>query len=82
MMFHGIMTKPSVVAPTTDVLSGDDDDAKTVVKSLLSDLGWPTSSQLYLGGVASAVGPEHYAPLFFAALQVLGTPTSNINLVR
>jgi len=81
-MYHGIMTDPSQVAATTIYVSGDDDDAKTVVKSLLSDLGWPESSQLDLGGVATAVGPEHYIPLFFASLEVLGTPTFNINVVR
>jgi len=81
-MFHGIMTDPSVVGATTVFVSGDDEDAKSVVKSLLSDLGWPEASQLDLGGVETAVGPEHYTPLFFVSLQRLGTPTFNINVVR
>jgi len=81
-MFHGVMTNPTALAPTTIYISGDDEDAKTVVKSLLTDLGWPKASQLDLGGIATAVGPEHYTPLFFATLQVLGSPMFSINVVR
>lgn len=81
-MFHGVMTDPTAIGATTVYVSGDDEGAKTVVKSLLTDLGWPETSQLDLGGIATAVGPEHYIPLFFATLQVVGTPMFNINAVR
>ncbi|MGD8166479.1 hypothetical protein ACEXOS_018630 [Herbiconiux sp. P16] len=81
-MYHGVMTDPTAIGPTTVFISGDDPQAKSVVKSLLSDLGWPAASQLDLGGIATAVGPEHYTPLFFAALQAVGTPTFNVNVVR
>ena len=81
-MFHGVMTDPTAIGVTTVFLSGDDADAKITVKSLLSDLGWPESSQLDLGGIATAVGPEHYIPLFFASLAVVGTPMYNINVIH
>ena len=81
-MFHGVMTDPNAIDPTTAFISGDDEDAKVVVKGLLSDLGWPEASQLDLGGIATAVGPEHYIPLFFATYKVLGTPYFNINAVK
>lgn len=81
-MFHGVMTDPAALGATTVFISGDDEGAKAVVKSLLTDLGWPETSQLDLGSIATAVGPEHYTPLFFMTLQVVGTPTFNINVVR
>ncbi len=82
-MYHGVMTDPSSAAGLTTVyLSGDDEDAKTVVKSLLTELGWPAASQFDLGGVETAVGPEHYIPLFFATLKVVGKPNFNINVVH
>ena len=80
-MFHGVMTDPTAIGATTVYVSGDDEGAKTVVKSLLTDLGWPEASQLDLGGIATAVGPEHYIPLFFATLQAVGKPMFNISVV-
>jgi predicted dinucleotide-binding enzyme len=81
-MYHGVMTDPTALGATTVYVSGDNEDAKAVVKSLLTDLGWPEASQLDLGGIETAVGPEHYTPLFFMTLQVVGTPVFNINVVR
>jgi 8-hydroxy-5-deazaflavin:NADPH oxidoreductase len=81
-MFHGVMTDPNALDATTVFVSGDDTNAKTVVKSLLIDLGWPETSQLDLGGIETAVGPEHYIPLFFRTLHVVAAPMFNINVVR
>ncbi|GAA2230485.1 NAD(P)-binding domain-containing protein [Promicromonospora sukumoe] len=81
-MYHGVMTDPTALGATTVYVSGNDDDAKNVVKSLLSDLGWPEASQFDLGGIETAVGPEHYIPLFFMTLQAVGAPVFNINVVR
>lgn len=81
-MYHGVMTDPTALGATTVYLSGDDEEAKTVVKSLLTDMGWPEANQLDLRGIETAVGPEHYIPLFFVTLRVVGTPVFNINVVR
>ncbi|MEJ1229394.1 MAG: hypothetical protein WDM88_00305 [Galbitalea sp.] len=59
------MTNPAVIAPTTVFLSGDDEGAKRLVGGLLEDLGWGRDSQLDLGDISTARGPEHYFLLFF-----------------
>ena len=77
-----VIADPSTLAaPTTLFLSGDDADAKEVVSSLLTDLGWPRESLLDLGGILNAYGQEHYIALFGAVLQKLGTPYFNIAIV-
>jgi predicted dinucleotide-binding enzyme len=77
-----VMTNPSVIGPSTVFLSGNDDDAKTIVSGLLVDLGWPVDAQLDLGDVATARGPEAYFLLFFATLIKLGSPVFNIAVTR
>jgi 8-hydroxy-5-deazaflavin:NADPH oxidoreductase len=78
-----VVADPSTLtAPTTLFLSGDDDAAKEVVSSLLTDLGWPRESLFDLGGIVNAYGQEHYISLFGAMLQKLGTPYFNIAIVQ
>ena len=78
-----VVADPSTLtAPTTLFLSGDDADAKEVVSSLLTDLGWPRESLFDLGGIVNAYGQEHYIALFGAMLQKLGTPYFNIAIVQ
>lgn len=82
-MNHTIMVDPlASVAAATVFLSGDDAAAKTVVTALLSDLGWPTDSILDLGGVDTALATENAAPLFFATVMALHSPTFNIHISR
>jgi 8-hydroxy-5-deazaflavin:NADPH oxidoreductase len=81
-MNTSVMTNPSVIAPTTVFLSGNDPEAKRLVGALLEDLGWPKNGQLDLGDVSTARGPEHYFLLFFPTLQALKTPVFNIAVTR
>lgn len=82
-MNTSVMTNPAATpAPTTVFVSGDDDTAKNVVRTLLGDLGWAKDSILDLGGIATAVGPEHYGLLFFGIVTALQNPTFNIAVVR
>jgi predicted dinucleotide-binding enzyme len=68
-----LMVAPdSVDGPSTLFLSGDDTDAKRTVRALLNDLGWPESSLLDLGGIATARGQEHYSLLFIGIAGALG----------
>jgi predicted dinucleotide-binding enzyme len=62
----------SVAGPSTLFLSGDDTEAKGTVRALLNDLGWPESSLLDLGGIATARGQEHYSLLFIGIAGALG----------
>ncbi|OII63312.1 oxidoreductase [Streptomyces sp. CC53] len=67
--------------PSTVFLSGDDAEAKEATGRLLTDLGWPPSSQLDIGGIATARGQEHFALLFMGIANGLGTHVFNINVV-
>jgi predicted dinucleotide-binding enzyme len=77
MTSPGTLTGPSVV-----FLSGNDVEAKRTVGELLSALGWPKQSQLDLGDIATARGPEHLVPLLLALFSSLGTTHLNLNVVR
>lgn len=58
MLFTVMVDPHSMSTPPTAFLSGDDDDAKAVVSSLLGALGWPPEWIMDLGASASARGPE------------------------
>lgn len=78
-----IMVDPlSSVSQATVFVSGDDARAKTLVKALLKDLGWPEHSILDLGGIETALATEHAAPLFFATVMALKSPTFNLSVSR
>ncbi|GKQ36571.1 NADPH-dependent F420 reductase [Streptomyces sp. A012304] len=67
--------------PSTVFLSGDDAEAKRTTGRLLTDLGWPPSSQLDIGGITTARGQEHFALLFMGIAGGLGDHTFNIKVV-
>ncbi|MFF6915409.1 NAD(P)-binding domain-containing protein [Streptomyces sp. NPDC012466] len=76
------MTAPDLLAgPTTVFLSGDDPQAKETTGRLLTDLGWPPSSHLDIGGISTARGQEHFALLFMGIANGLGSHTFNIRVV-
>ncbi|MFD5162227.1 NADPH-dependent F420 reductase [Streptomyces hawaiiensis] len=76
------MTAPdSLAGPTTVFLSGDDPQAKRTTGRLLTDLGWPSSSQLDIGGITTARGQEHFALLFMGIAHGLDSHTFNIRVV-
>jgi 8-hydroxy-5-deazaflavin:NADPH oxidoreductase len=58
MLFPVMVDPRSLKTPPTAFLSGDDEEAKGVVRQLLGDLGWPEDWIEDLGGIASARGPE------------------------
>jgi hypothetical protein len=69
-------------APTNVFLSGDQDDAKALVASLLTDLGWTPESQIDLGGISTAKAAEHYFLLFAALMGSLRSPAFNLAIIR
>ncbi len=76
------MTAPgSLEGPSTVFLSGNDAAAKRTAGRLLTDLGWPPSSQLDIGGITTARGQEHFALLFMGIAGGLGSHTFNIKVV-
>lgn len=78
-----IGVRPSLLSSPTNVfLSGEQDDAKSVVSSLLNDLGWTPDAQIDLGGIATAKAAEHYFLLFAALMGSLRSPAFNIAIIR
>ncbi|MFF8830878.1 NADPH-dependent F420 reductase [Streptomyces sp. NPDC015131] len=81
-MDASVMTAPDTLdGPSTVFLSGDDAEAKRTTARLLTDLGWPASSQLDIGGITTARGQEHFALLFMGIAGGLGGHTFNIRVV-
>ncbi|MFG2273812.1 oxidoreductase [Streptomyces sp. WAC 01325] len=77
-----VMIAPdSLDGPSTVFLSGDDAEAKRITGRLLTDLGWPESSQLDIGGITTARGQEHFALLFMGIANGLGAHAFNIKVV-
>ncbi|MEU6305781.1 NADPH-dependent F420 reductase [Streptomyces chartreusis] len=77
-----VMIAPdSLDGPSTVFLSGDDPEAKRITGRLLTDLGWPQSSQLDIGGITTARGQEHFALLFMGIANGLGAHAFNIKVV-
>lgn len=82
-MNHAVMVDPLVSLPQATVfVSGDDRAAKSAVTGLLGDLGWPAEAVLDLGDIDTALATEHVAPLFFATVMALRTPTFNITIAQ
>ena len=58
-MLHTVMTAPAALAqPPTAFLSGQDSQAKLVVRGLLADLGWRQEWITDLGGIETARAAE------------------------
>ncbi|MFD0418151.1 NADPH-dependent F420 reductase [Streptomyces sp. NPDC127108] len=77
-----VMTSPdSLEGPSTVFLSGNDPAAKTQTATLLTDLGWPSSSHLDLGPIETARGQEHFAHLFMGIAASQGTYGFNVRVV-
>jgi 8-hydroxy-5-deazaflavin:NADPH oxidoreductase len=63
-MIFTVMTNPGGLrAAPTAFVSGDDPEAKAVVRSLLGDLGWPQQWIADLGDITTARGPEAFVLL-------------------
>ncbi|MFJ9417326.1 NADPH-dependent F420 reductase [Streptomyces sp. NPDC101227] len=81
-MDSAVMSAPDGLGgPSTVFLSEDDAEAKRTTSRLLIDRGWPSSSQLDIGGITTARGQEHFALLFIGIANGLGSHMFNINVV-
>jgi 8-hydroxy-5-deazaflavin:NADPH oxidoreductase len=64
----------------TVFVSGNDAEARGSVKELLRELGW--TDILDLGDVSTARGAEMVLPIWVSIMGALGSPRSNIKIVR
>lgn len=80
--YIGLIAKPEGYADAGMLfISGDDPDAKAVVRGLFRDLGWTDEQLLELGGIDTARAAEHYFLLFMSLLRVSGGPRFNVRIV-
>jgi 8-hydroxy-5-deazaflavin:NADPH oxidoreductase len=78
-----VMTNPAGVPGQHNLfISGNDDEAKTAVKGLLGDFGWPQHAIIDLGDITGARGQEMYLPLWLRLMGTLGRPEFNIAVVH
>jgi 8-hydroxy-5-deazaflavin:NADPH oxidoreductase len=78
-----VMVDPSRVPGEHNVfVSGEDGDAKATVTDLLVSFGWPASSIVDLGGIATARASEFYILMWVQLYSALGTPDFNIQVHR
>ena len=81
-MGSALMVEPRrLPEPTSVFLSGDDAEAKDVVKGLLESFGWRAEEILDLGGIATARGPEMWLPLWLRIMGATGTGNFNLKIV-
>jgi predicted dinucleotide-binding enzyme len=80
-MSADVMVEPSLVPGShTVLLGGEDAEAKTQVKAMLQDFGWPAEDILDLGSIAAARGMEAYVTLWLRFWGATGTRVLNIKL--
>lgn len=78
-VYMAVMVDPARVPGDHNLfLSGNDAQAKQVVRELLQQFGWPAERLLDLGGLETARGVEMYSGLFFSLHGRLGTFDFNI----
>ncbi|MGN8000828.1 NADPH-dependent F420 reductase [Sphingomonas sp. 22176] len=82
-MLAPVMSNPSMLngAPTV-YLSGNDLDAKSVVRSLLHALGWRNAQMLDLGGITTARGVEAVMLLVTDVMKASGFAPFAVSTVR
>lgn len=77
-----IMVNPSLLPEDHHVfLSGDDADAKGVVKDLLQSIGWKAPNILDLGDITTARGAEQLVPIWIRIWTAFKNPAFNFKVV-
>jgi 8-hydroxy-5-deazaflavin:NADPH oxidoreductase len=78
-----VMTNPAGVPGHHNLfISGNDAEAKTTVKGILGDFGWPQHTIIDLGDITGARGQEMYLPLWLRLMGTLGRPDFNIAVLH
>jgi predicted dinucleotide-binding enzyme len=78
-----VMVDPARVPGSHDVfVAGDDQSAKSAVKSLLGEFGWRDQQIIDLGGIRAARGTEMYLPLWLSLWGAVGSGDFNIAVAR
>ena len=76
-----VMVAPELVpGDHTMFVCGNDDVAKTQVRALLEEFGWPSEAILDLGDISAARGMEMYLPLWLRLWGATGTAVLNVGV--
>ncbi len=76
-----VMVEPELVPGNhTMFVCGNDDVAKTQVRALLGEFGWPSQAILDLGDITAARGMEMYLPLWLRIYGAKGTAVLNVEV--
>jgi 8-hydroxy-5-deazaflavin:NADPH oxidoreductase len=83
-MWCGLMVNPAMIgnADHTTFISGNDADAKTIVKDILKSFGWFEKNILDLGDITTARGTEMYLPLWLRIWGATQNGAFNIKIVN
>lgn len=63
-------------------ICGNDSEAKTQTRLMLSGFGWSDTQILDLGDIVAARGTEAYLAFWLQIMQKLGTPNFNVSIVK
>ncbi len=78
-----VMVNPGLIdGPHAIFVSGNDDNAKDTVASLLRSFGWGEDDIVDLGDITTSRGPEMYLALWIRMRMKLGVSHFNIRLVQ
>lgn len=82
-MWCGLMVNPAMIngGDHHTFICGNDDTAKTEVKSILASFGWPEKNILDLGDITKARGTEMYLPLWLSIYGATNNGAFNIKIV-
>lgn len=76
-----IMVNPALVPGDHNVfLSGNEAEAKTFVKELLKEFGWPEKNIIDMGDISTARGTEMLLPIWVRLWGALQTPMFNFHV--
>jgi len=77
-----VMINPSLIPGDHNVFtSGNDPNAKSTIKDLLTSFGWQNHNIIDLGDITTARGTEQLIPLWVRLWGTLKTPIFNFNIV-
>jgi hypothetical protein len=81
-MWCGIMVDPSIIkGDHINYICGNDESAKTVVKSLLNEFGWKNDNIIDLGDLSAARGTEAVLPVWLRIYGAKKSGAFNFNIV-
>ena len=82
-LWCGLMVNPAMIgnADHNIFMSGNDADAKTKVKELLTSFGWLANNILDLGDITTARGTEMFLPLWLRIMGATNNGAFNIKII-